>query len=258
MKFGLCVFKLLSIVQWYYPKTILQAVLDYFLYCCSAGTKEEVHWSSQSSISYTIMPSLKLTCSQLNMDLWNTNVRPAYFQGRTVSFKEFIICDACLLKLIFHAHHIWVFPKIVVPQNGWFIMENPIRMDDLGGKPTIFGNTHILYILCTILWKSHALSRQEGETFPIIVTDDVMQDNWSHGVPLSASWSWESQDIENLLHVVAWKKLKQNKCIMYIYLYIYICTFEVLIATFLLYAWWCQKKCIKGAIKCQHLNAIGT
>ena len=27
---------------------------------------------------------------------------------------------------------IWVFPKIGVPQNGWFIMEKPIKMDDLG------------------------------------------------------------------------------------------------------------------------------
>ena len=25
-----------------------------------------------------------------------------------------------------------MFPKIMVPQNGWFVMENPIRMDDLG------------------------------------------------------------------------------------------------------------------------------
>jgi len=25
-----------------------------------------------------------------------------------------------------------VFPKIGVPQNDWFLMENPIKMDDLG------------------------------------------------------------------------------------------------------------------------------
>ena len=35
-----------------------------------------------------------------------------------------------------------MFPKIGVPQNGWFIMENPIKMADLGGT-IIFGNTHV-------------------------------------------------------------------------------------------------------------------
>ena len=39
---------------------------------------------------------------------------------------------------------IWVFPKIGVPQNGWLKMENPIKMDDLGGKPTIFGTPHLV------------------------------------------------------------------------------------------------------------------
>ena len=46
---------------------------------------------------------------------------------------------------IFGVGNIWVFPNIGVPQNGWFIMENPMKMDDLGGKPTIFGNIHIFH-----------------------------------------------------------------------------------------------------------------
>ena len=33
--------------------------------------------------------------------------------------------------MFIHQINIWVFLKIGVPQNGWFMMENPIKMDDL-------------------------------------------------------------------------------------------------------------------------------
>ena len=40
----------------------------------------------------------------------------------------------CLVEMFvpFVLEHMWVIPKIGVPQNGWFIMENPIKMDHLG------------------------------------------------------------------------------------------------------------------------------
>ena len=49
--------------------------------------------------------------------------------------------------LAWHVNPIWVFPKIVVPQNGWFIMvPNPIKMGWFGGFSHYFWvDTHMPY-----------------------------------------------------------------------------------------------------------------
>ena len=54
-----------------------------------------------------------------------------------------------------------MFPKIVVPRNGWFIMESPIKMGDLG----------VPLFLETPIWVQTLVSFFEGLSH---ITDDVM------------------------------------------------------------------------------------
>ena len=82
------------------------------------------------------LPSLKLTFSHLKI---------VFFQVRNLRDSRGLFSGAtCMLV----SGRVWVFPKIMVPQNGRFIMENPIKMDDLGGQNTpIFGSPPISSII---------------------------------------------------------------------------------------------------------------
>ncbi len=59
--------------------------------------------------------------------------------GKKRGYKE-VMCDSYNYIYI-----IWLFPKIGVPRNGWFIMEHPIKMDDL--EVPLFLETPILTII---------------------------------------------------------------------------------------------------------------
>ena len=57
----------------------------------------------------------------------------------------------------FRGWGIWVFPKIGVPQKGWFIMENPIKMGDLGVP--LFLETPISSLFWKLGWTIGTLGR---------------------------------------------------------------------------------------------------
>ena len=107
-------------------------------------------------------------------------------------------------------------------------MENPVKMDDLGGKPTIFGNTHIL--LPIFFWgggkqkpdaqKAHGLppkgpkrhglpmapshparpsadasGEPAGQVLSALPTQTKSEVTWSEQKPGCLGYTWMSQEV---------------------------------------------------------------
>ena len=85
----------------------------------------ESAWANQYQLNFQPTPNLSEVNHLVTM-YDRANISQMY------PFHKWMFLESLLKRFCRVSPNIWVFPKIGVPPNGWLIMENPIKMDDLG------------------------------------------------------------------------------------------------------------------------------
>ncbi len=105
-------------------------------------------WESLKSWSPGFLPHPEVPLSLAGSNGPNISDKSHVFQCRNHLWARPIrfLKDTLSSNISLYIYkYIWVFPKIGIPQNGWFRMEIPIKIDDLGGFP-LFLETSICLI----------------------------------------------------------------------------------------------------------------
>ena len=88
---------------------------------------------------------------------------------------------------------IWRFPKIVVPQNGWLIMENPSKMGWFGGTPYFWKHPYLLISCFACVWGEECACRGGSRTSTTEATLLQLPGGWC--LCRGGWWQWQTSGL---------------------------------------------------------------